>query len=41
MLDFYTDISELADCLDAYSLTDSCESSVGYFYDQQIYISEY
>jgi len=33
MLDFFTDINEIADCLEVYSLTDSCESSVSYSYD--------
>lgn len=33
MLDFFTDISDVADCLDVYSLNDSCESSITYSYD--------
>lgn len=28
MLDFFTDITEVADCLDIYSLTDSCENRI-------------
>ena len=36
MLDFFTDVDELADCLDAYSLTDSCESRVTYSYDVRL-----
>ena len=31
----------MADCLDVYSLTDSCESQVGYAYDLQQYIGEF
>jgi len=33
MLDFFTDIDEIANCLDIYSLTDSCENQVSYSYD--------
>lgn len=36
MLDFFTDISEVADCLDFYSVTDSCEGRVTYSYDVSI-----
>ena len=41
MLDFFTDIDEIANCLDAYSLSDACESQVSYSYDQQQYINEF
>ena len=33
MLDFFTDINDIADCLDIYSNSDSCESRVTYSYD--------
>ena len=33
MLDFFTDINDIADCLDTYSLCDACESRVTYSYD--------
>ena len=38
ILDFFTDISEVADCLDFYSVTDSCENRVTYSYDVSIII---
>lgn len=36
MLDFFTDIGEIADCLDVYSHTDACESRVQYSYDVRV-----
>jgi cell cycle checkpoint protein len=33
MLDFFTDITEIADCLDVYSVTDFAENMVTYSYD--------
>lgn len=38
MLDFFTDISDIASCLDIYSLTDYCESSVTYSFDVSLRI---
>ena len=34
MLDFFTDIEEIANCLEIYSLTDACEAQISYSYDQ-------
>jgi len=38
MLDFFTDISDIASCLDIYSLTDFCESSVTYSFDVKFFL---
>ena len=35
MLDFFTDISDIAACLDCYSLTDAQEGLLSYSFDQQ------